>query len=213
MSLLKATKKKWAPTANPPQNSCLGCGGKHNRAECRFKSTVCRRCSKWGHLSRVCRAVYPTPNEAAEPVNKRKKAPGHRKECFAIGHDYATTPVAIRHAFASVPANKIYLMVDVEGAPCRMEIDTGSSKSLIAWATLKELLLDLTQQRLQPCRIKLKDYQGKPILTLGCGTFHISHDQFSGCLPLIMVRDKLPSLLGLDCCPAPWSFRGPRDVP
>lgn len=49
VSRLKATqKKKWLATVKPSQSNCLGCGGMHNRAECRFKSAVCRRCGKSG---------------------------------------------------------------------------------------------------------------------------------------------------------------------
>lgn len=79
-----------------------------------------------------------------------------------------------------------------------MEVDTGSSRSLIVWSTLSKLLPGVSRRRLKPCPIELKDYQGKTIPTVGCGTFQVSYQSFSGKLPLIVVKGDLPCLLGLD---------------
>lgn len=49
VSRLKMTpRKKWQAAAKTPQSNCLGCGGPHNRADCRFRSAVCRQCRKRG---------------------------------------------------------------------------------------------------------------------------------------------------------------------
>ncbi|XP_058025500.1 uncharacterized protein LOC131191414 [Ahaetulla prasina] len=180
---------KWTPVVKFPQTSCLGYGGNHNSADCRFKTAICRHWGKRGHLSTVCRAALPVNHRPPEPNYKKtfKKPPRCRSDCFVVSH-----------ATATLPNNKIYLTVKLEGVPCKMEVDTGSSKSLIPWATIQQILPSISKQHLKPCQVRLKDYQGKAIPIMGCDDFHINHRNFSGCLPLIIVKGNLPSLLGLN---------------
>lgn len=105
--------------------------------------------------------------------------------------------MAIRHSSTTVSC-KTYLMILIEGAPCRMEVDTGSSKSLISWNTLKKLVPTDTKNSLKPCHVKLRDYQGNSIPILGCSRLLVAFKNFTGRLPLIIVHGHLPSLLGLD---------------
>lgn len=51
---------------------------------------------------------------------------------------------------------------------------------------------------LKPCLVILKDYQGMAIPTVGYDTFQVSYQSFSDKLPLIVVKNDLPCLLGLD---------------
>ncbi|XP_013931418.1 PREDICTED: uncharacterized protein LOC106556905 [Thamnophis sirtalis] len=79
-----------------------------------------------------------------------------------------------------------------------MEVDIGSSKSLVSWATIKRIVPSLTKAKLRQCPIRLRDYQGQPIPIVGCDTFNIASRNFQGPLPLIIMDGHLPSLLGLD---------------
>ncbi|KAK9408149.1 hypothetical protein NXF25_006923 [Crotalus adamanteus] len=41
---------------------CIGCGGRHRRTDCKFRSAICRACRKQGHIAAVClgrRKVQP----------------------------------------------------------------------------------------------------------------------------------------------------------
>lgn len=78
-----------------------------------------------------------------------------------------------------------------------MELDTGSSMSLISWSTLKQLVPSMAKRRLASCTFRLCDYQGNHIPVLGSGRFRIKYEGFSGRLKLIVVDGTLPSLLGL----------------
>lgn len=93
---------------------------------------------------------------------------------------------------------KLLMTVKIESAACQMEVDTGSSKSIISWSTMKKLLPDLQKSHLRPCPIHLRDYQGNYIPIIGHGQFLVEKDGFTGHLPLIVVDSSLPSLLGLD---------------
>ncbi|XP_058031613.1 uncharacterized protein K02A2.6-like [Ahaetulla prasina] len=188
--LRTAPKKNRSQAARPFPLRCAGCGGSHDRATCRFKSSNCLRCGKRGHLAKVCRAVLPAADTWTEPARNKKpqrKAFNRTDECYDINH-----------ASTTKPSNKIFLTVNLEGAPCKMEVDTGSSKSLISWTTLKRLLPKFSKNHLSQCPVRLRDYQGHPIPILGCNLFNVSHGRFTGRLPLIIVKGSLPSLLGLD---------------
>lgn len=102
------------------------------------------------------------------------------------------------HQSKTTASYKIYLTIAIEGAPCRMEVDTGSSKSLISWDTLKKLVPTITKRTLQTCQVQLQDYQGNHIPIFVCTKLLVEYKSFTGSLPLIIVNGHLSSLLGLD---------------
>lgn len=179
----------------PSQSPCLTCGKNHLRSLCRFKAAICHQCGKKGHLVKVCRATLQD-NTLTSPCPFRRSRGGSREDCFTISRDRGHTAVSISHASAG-SSKKIHLTVKIEGAPCRMEVDTGSSKSIIAWSTLKKLVPSLTKGHLNTCNTRLRDYQRNHIPILGHGQFLVERSSFSSRFPII-VKGKLPSLLGLD---------------
>ncbi|XP_013909250.1 PREDICTED: protein NYNRIN [Thamnophis sirtalis] len=68
---------------------------------------------------------------------------------------------------------------------------------LTGWWTLPQLPQGIGR-RLSPSTCHLRDYQGNPIPVVGCGTFLVQYGRFKAPLPLIIVRNPLASLLGLD---------------
>ncbi|XP_058038703.1 uncharacterized protein K02A2.6-like [Ahaetulla prasina] len=79
-----------------------------------------------------------------------------------------------------------------------MEIDTGSSVSIIAWHTISRLVPSLKKHQLDRARLKLHDYQGNHIPILGSGYFQVQYKNFNDRLRIIIVDGILPSLLGLE---------------
>ncbi|XP_058038706.1 uncharacterized protein K02A2.6-like [Ahaetulla prasina] len=79
-----------------------------------------------------------------------------------------------------------------------MEIDTGSSVSIIAWHTISRLVPSLRKHQLDRARLKLRDYQGNHIPILGSGYFQVQYKNFNDRLRIIVVDGILPSLLGLE---------------
>ncbi|KAG8136180.1 hypothetical protein E2320_009153 [Naja naja] len=158
-----------------------GCGGNHPRAACRFRTANCQRCGKRGHLARKCRAILPDDRvQAKQGQIKRtpRKVPRLGEECFTIQRDnWHFNP---------------------RGQDCQMEVDTGSSLSLVTWSTIKRLVPKMAKKRLRPRSLTLRDYQGNKIPILGLTKVTVVFKQFKGRFPLIVVERALPSLLGLD---------------
>lgn len=79
-----------------------------------------------------------------------------------------------------------------------MEIDIGSSVSIISWSMLKRLVLSTVRNRLVSCWFRLRDYQGNHIPIVGYGRFRKQYKKFCDRLKIIVVGGSLPSLLGLE---------------
>ncbi|XP_060091347.1 uncharacterized protein K02A2.6-like, partial [Heteronotia binoei] len=85
----------------------------------------------------------------------------------------------------------------IEGNPCQMEVDSGSSISLIAEETLRELC---PRQRLQlrPANFILRDLQKNPVQIAGWARVQVERGSFHGPLDILVVKRQLATLLGLD---------------
>lgn len=84
--------------------------------------------------------------------------------------------------------------MSIKGSPYTMELDTGSSRSLISLETLKRLC---PGWGLKPPDYVLVDFQQNPVPMLGVGKFQVKNQQFDGLLELLVVEGHRISLLGL----------------
>lgn len=85
--------------------------------------------------------------------------------------------------------------VELNGVLTKMEVDTGAAVSLITkktWHRIKENL-QIFQQN-----VKLTDYNGKPIITVGRVQILVQHHGQSIILPAIVVKDGTCDLMGRD---------------
>ncbi|KAK9405236.1 putative protein K02A2.6-like [Crotalus adamanteus] len=59
---LHPTKEENRKESSSASLKCIGCGGRHRRADCKFRAATCRECGKQGHIAAVClgrRKVQP----------------------------------------------------------------------------------------------------------------------------------------------------------
>ncbi|XP_026529758.1 uncharacterized protein K02A2.6-like, partial [Notechis scutatus] len=91
----------------------------------------------------------------------------------------------------------IRVEVAIENRPCLMEVDSGSSLSMVSWKTLKQLIPAIRRQDLRTQKIVLRDYQGNTIPVVGVSQVQVSFKNRAVSLPLTVVDGDRPSLLGL----------------
>ena len=171
-------------SSDAPQGTCASCGENHERRTCRFRNATCRRCGKTGHIGRVCRS---------KTFGARPKQRVH--EAY-IEEELQSTSSARVLQLPSPGPNKLRVRLKIEGSPCTMELDTGSSYSIISAKTLKELCPD-GGPPLRPAPIVLRDFQRKRIQLKGMGTFKVQFKKYTKNLNLIITKGPFTSLLGL----------------
>ncbi|XP_060100949.1 uncharacterized protein K02A2.6-like, partial [Heteronotia binoei] len=88
------------------------------------------------------------------------------------------------------------MSVLIEGAPCLMEVDSGSSISIISEETLKRLC---PRRRLhtRPADFVLRDFQKNPVHIVGWARVNVERGSFRGPLDILVVKRQLTTLLGL----------------
>lgn len=194
MSHLKSSLPgKQAPDKKNQPSTCIGCGENHHRSLCHFKSAICWRYGKKGHLAKVGQSSLQETNPPFNPhlVRKFKRALARlREDCFTIFQEDNHPAVSISHA-STGSSKKIYLTIKrfPEGVPWRWT----QALLNLAWHTLQKLVPSLTRSYLDACYTRLHDYQGNNIPILGHAHFRVEKGNFSGCLPLIIVKGNLPS--------------------
>ena len=193
--------------------SCYRCGKKsHDANSCRFKNECCFRCGKRGHIAAVCRGSRQEPEEANED-HKRLQLPRSReprqqrrpsrhvrfmkhhqgdqedsnsdsddlkiKQIFVIGMKSASGPFEVE--------------MSLNDQPIRMEVDTGAAVSIISQAQFRQLL---PGERVMTSDIRLKTYTGQPMEVIGESMVKVAHNQQSELLPIVIVADEGPPLIG-----------------
>ncbi|CAI5780202.1 Hypothetical predicted protein [Podarcis lilfordi] len=65
------------------QPECAGCGGNHSHAKCQFRDVICRKCSRRGHIAKVCQSA---PSDTPPPPTRKSKSSlqSAKESCFAL---------------------------------------------------------------------------------------------------------------------------------
>ena len=126
------------PRNSPPPRGqtrdCCHCGGKHTADNCRFKEAVCHFCKKKGHIARDCRSK--AKQQKGGKTSTYRKPPG--KTNLIHVDEKKVSEYTVNHLDGK--QKSLYTVeLSVNGAPLKMEVDTGAAMSLISEATYKRL--------------------------------------------------------------------------
>ena len=165
------------PVSNPvfkldnKSKKCLSCGKTgHARKTCNFYNAICHSCNKRGHISSVCMSI-PHP-QLSNPTIKAKTIHCLNEENPKEEGDNIDIPcLHIYKCDESNTNHPIMIKVNVEGTPIDMELDTGSSISVIPLSTFESSCKHL---KLQPT--KLRTYGDETIIPVGTVTANVSHN-------------------------------------
>ncbi|XP_011861714.1 PREDICTED: uncharacterized protein K02A2.6-like, partial [Vollenhovia emeryi] len=107
----KISKDKSSPkTSSQPatKNKCNGCGGSHPRAKCTFRDAECYKCSKKGHIAKMCRSNTEDSKTQLQIKN-----------------------VAIQALSAVGKRRRHYITASLIGKSVNLQYDTGSDITVI----------------------------------------------------------------------------------
>ncbi|KAK9403598.1 hypothetical protein NXF25_008425 [Crotalus adamanteus] len=113
---------------------CIGCGGRHRRTDCKFRSATCRACGKQGHIAAVCLG-----RRKAQPQEERLKGTRFPSQNRANGDiricaDYKCTlnkalqqhayPVpVVSHILDSLKGGHVFAKLDLAQAYQQLPVD------------------------------------------------------------------------------------------
>ncbi|XP_064470040.1 uncharacterized protein K02A2.6-like [Ornithodoros turicata] len=182
------------PKGIPPRQAsqksmCIRCGrSDHGAPACPFKTTECHRCKKKGHLAKMCLSDSQQP---------RPRAHGRTN---AISTEGATSKASLNlHGIHSVDTQATprpwIITTRWMGIPVDMEVDTGSSVTLIPASTYRKH--QASWPTLVPCQRKLSCYMGQ-LPVLGVLKMEVTYGHCTATASLYVVHREGPSLCGRD---------------
>ncbi|XP_075739045.1 uncharacterized protein LOC142784516 [Rhipicephalus microplus] len=185
--------------------TCYRCGDGHLASKCKHVNTICNYCHKRGHLAKVCnsrrrdsQAQSNSPTKVrsfsacsspssdnrhrVNTVRKKDAATTSSYEVFDMWPvDYATPPPPFT------------VTVQVCGKPLRMEVDTGTSVSVMAKSRQLKLSPSVPVQLSQ---VLLRSYFGELKKVQGKADVSVKIHGREADLPIFLTGDGSPTLLG-----------------
>ncbi|XP_048580358.1 uncharacterized protein K02A2.6-like [Nematostella vectensis] len=120
---------------------------RHARRDCKFYNAICRICNKRGHISDICMSS----------TNRKKSTPSKNKPTHCVEQEISEgeeDEIQCLHIFkCDTTSPPILVQVSVEGSPVSMELDTGSSVSIIPRNVYESTCKHL---ELKPAKVKLR---------------------------------------------------------
>ena len=191
-----------ASSANKPANTAAyyRCGGNnHLPSVCQFKESTCHKCSKKGHLAKVCRSTV-SGNKLTHSSKQLEVTQHHshyvtsdKANDIPQEEDDSYTMFAAR----TIESNPIMVTCKLEGVPVNMELDTGAALTVIDEDTLYKIFKS-DQLKLEESKVKLKTYTGELIPLVGKCTIQVQYGGKLMALPLVVAKGASPNLLGRD---------------
>lgn len=172
-----------------PKKRCAHCGWKNHSSErCKFKNSVCHKCSKVGHLANVCNSkqisVVDVENRDVENVNS--------ENVNNITYDSDFSVYSVTREHSSAP-----FKVSVEIGQLLMDfvVDSGAACSLMPRDVFYKHFEDSC---LRPCHDRFCAYGGNMIEVMGEFKTTIKFRDQLKCLRLVVTNTSSPPILGRD---------------
>jgi hypothetical protein len=166
-----------------PDLKCYRCGKEgHSPQDCHFKDANCRKCGKTGLIKRICRG-----KKVSNPGQRSKKA------YFLTDDDDDYIANMEINELNDNPKEIIWIEPTVNGKHLKMELDTGSARSVIS---REDFVKHFKGLKLEKSDITLKMYSGGVINPLGCVQVSVILKGIEETVPLYIVQNGGPPLLG-----------------
>ena len=151
--------------------------GQPQHAQCRFKSTRCHNCRKFGHISSVCKQA------------KRFEQNHQDKNCDEVYPTGRYCRGNLSHQRRTWEA----LAQTLNEKPPTLELDTGAAVSLVSEQTYQQQLVEVL---LRSATVPLRTYSEELIEVKGCADVAVKYAGQQVILRTFVVKGEGPSLFG-----------------
>ncbi|XP_064479042.1 uncharacterized protein K02A2.6-like [Ornithodoros turicata] len=184
---LQVTCRKTEPPQQKPQRtSCYRCKATaHITKDCPFSSAKCFRCGKKGHIQRACLS-----KRTVKGMQARGTAKSFRNLSITSSD---CSPIQLNSLESSIAP--MWFEVDIEGQKVNMELDTGAAVSVISEENYLRMFSDVS---LNCTNVVLRTLTGEMLKPLGVLEVTVEYRGQRYSLPLHVIRDHGPSLIGRD---------------
>ena len=167
---------------------CYRCGGNHLAHVCRLKNLICSQCGKRGHVARVCRSKAT--------LNAPQRG---RHDVAALDEDIPLEEPSVRTLYTlATKEAPFHVTLKLHGVPVSMEIDTGAARTVMSQQAFKSTWGKSVAPVLHDTHIKLCTYTGESLKVLGVADVTVMYKGQETKLPLVVVGQGGPNLLGRD---------------
>ena len=122
--------------------TCFHCSRTgHFPKNCKFKDAFCHACSKKGHVPLVCKSVphkkaaleQGLPGRSQRRYRKTNRVQGDQeaREVESSGSSSSSGEYVFHHV-GNHSVDPVYVQVEINGKPLKMEIDSGAARSIIS---------------------------------------------------------------------------------
>lgn len=161
---------------------CHRCGGQHTPVSCRFVNSTCYRCTKKGHVAKMCKSKLVNRVESEECENE------NANELLSLYHT---------NQKEGMPAIVIEVRINDKVIP--MELDTGAAVSIMSEA---ECAKHFPNASCRQANVKLATYNGTTVPTVGIMDVKVQYQGQCLELPLVIAKEtqgaRMPTLFGRD---------------
>ncbi|XP_030850652.1 uncharacterized protein K02A2.6-like [Strongylocentrotus purpuratus] len=218
-------KSSTSTTVNYGEIECYCCGKKgHTKKQCRYRELSCDNCHRKGHLKQVCK----NSKKGSSRSQNNPKSTGSTSKWKGQEHKYKTrrkSRLGVSHVegdqseSGSVECSEsntddddnvyyigvhkvgkgvkpIMVDVEIEDTTLSMELDTGCGVSIVSQSVYEKNFKQ--KVKVDKCDIKLKTFTRQTIPVMGKCMVNVNYHGKKERLPLIIVKNEGPTLLGRD---------------
>ena len=189
----KSRQQRAADAKPPSTTTCYRCLGKHLASLCKYRTAECLFCKKIGHIAKACRSKKAQERQKSTKIPQQTKKTLHMEEAEINSEEQDSSYQLF--TLESNGQNPITVQVELNEVPTEMEVDTGSSLSLINKSTYDLIASKNQIQALQKSKVKLKTYT---VEILGTANVEVTYGETKHNLVIHVVDGKGPNLMGRD---------------
>ena len=146
-----------------------------------WHTIVFTRTRKQGHIQRVCRS-----KQQGKPKQATKTPKVHAVDVDVDAYEDILATFEV-HNVRKQSNDIIWVDLDVDGKPLKMELDTGSAVSIISFDLYQQKFNRLLQHKTGP---SLKTYTGENIMPVGVLKVPVDYQNQREVLDLYVVKNK-----------------------